>query len=958
MNQIKLRLEARAFGSSLTPEEAQAKLQFRIARAARQRLQSKHNISKRASSQVQRALRIVSEHTDYLDHSGRKALENLEVRHAQASERRDAAREANLRHCRARQVKVEAVLRRRREKHLKVRHRVAETTLQATARRNTHVKTMMDKLGRHLQTVEGKKVKVQSTKRIQRWFREKQTMASALTALGLNVNVTEMTTVAALFAKLETVSFEDAMKCLTEPSVSQAARRVLTLIPVSAPIRLRPRRLRTARVFLMAGMIAYHASDVLSARLDPNDEMADDAQTEDEIAVFKHFSERLLHAATLMVDATHELALAMVSASATSPSSSEMTRDTLKRALRTFDASHTLFLDAFDAWKRLDGQRLASDLVQSYAMLFSANYTTTLEHGDAAAEDRIHEIMRRTVDQMAELKHAMVKVLGREATDVRLAALRTQLTTQLDAKFAAASDKEKTAASRRQARQAKATRRAASPSKPDLGFTKQVFSNEQLAHELILNPQYKLEAPPADTHPAASLVTRVTSTMKQVFWDELTTALSETRGASSTQGPTRLLRQLEEMREALLGVLGATTSDFASVKTTLSTEVLTRQMGLDSSSSSSSSTAEMAPGMLHWPQLCQTLTFVLGMLLRNEAPVRNADTSAWQLKLGTVASVSPFVPSAAIALLPSFFTFVLTQIDYFRLDSVNAHLQLLAPYLARHGIEHERTKFTAMLEAAASRDDDGLDATSQWITRSLLPYEARLTAPRRTLLHAGNAVEFKRFLRAAFMALITSTIEGRAEEVWPETYGMDVDRFRHYRDTIDRLTLQASFVTLVKQSLGMVSIGYPVARALAFKATLDVLLNDPTIQGTDLAAQVVAEAVAVATEAHVPLTDTAQKVLQGQVASVMEPGNPIFKVFFTRCVTGLGRRLEMACEKEIESDTSTSVSPVGLEAFESELTALFDQANRLVCHNEAVHATHYNRLIQIALSSHSAVEMD
>ena len=53
--------------------------------------------------------------------------------------------------------------------------------------------------------------------------------------------------------------------------------------------------------------------------------------------------------------------------------------------------------------------------------------------------------------------------------------------------------------------------------------------------------------------------------------------------------------------------------------------------------------------------------------------------------------------SAVIHLLPRVFEFVFAQMEEIKRDSANAHIRLIAPYLARHGAAYERAKFEVMV---------------------------------------------------------------------------------------------------------------------------------------------------------------------------------------------------------------------------------------------------------------------
>lgn len=58
--------------------------------------------------------------------------------------------------------------------------------------------------------------------------------------------------------------------------------------------------------------------------------------------------------------------------------------------------------------------------------------------------------------------------------------------------------------------------------------------------------------------------------------------------------------------------------------------------------------------------------------------------------------------AAVIQLLPRVFEFVFAQMEEIKRDSANAHIRLIAPYLARHGAPYERAKFQVLAVTAAT----------------------------------------------------------------------------------------------------------------------------------------------------------------------------------------------------------------------------------------------------------------
>lgn len=58
-------------------------------------------------------------------------------------------------------------------------------------------------------------------------------------------------------------------------------------------------------------------------------------------------------------------------------------------------------------------------------------------------------------------------------------------------------------------------------------------------------------------------------------------------------------------------------------------------------------------------------------------------------------------PCAIVPLLPRAFEFIFARIEEIKRDSANAHIRLIAPYLARHGADYERTKFEVQYPRAS-----------------------------------------------------------------------------------------------------------------------------------------------------------------------------------------------------------------------------------------------------------------
>ncbi|CAN0342137.1 unnamed protein product, partial [Ectocarpus fasciculatus] len=94
-------------------------------------------------------------------------------------------------------------------------------------------------------------------------------------------------------------------------------------------------------------------------------------------------------------------------------------------------------------------------------------------------------------------------------------------------------------------------------------------------------------------------------------------------------------------------------------------------------------------------QVQRLVGFIAGRILNLQAPVRSDGARAWLkgFDANMEAAIASGDPLAIIPLLPRVFEFVFAQMEEIKRDTANAHIRLIAPYLARHGAPYERAKF-------------------------------------------------------------------------------------------------------------------------------------------------------------------------------------------------------------------------------------------------------------------------
>ncbi|CAM9389717.1 unnamed protein product, partial [Ectocarpus sp. 13 AM-2016] len=116
-------------------------------------------------------------------------------------------------------------------------------------------------------------------------------------------------------------------------------------------------------------------------------------------------------------------------------------------------------------------------------------------------------------------------------------------------------------------------------------------------------------------------------------------------------------------------------------------------------------------------QVQRLVGFIAARILNLQAPVRSDGARAWLkgFDASMEAAIASGDPLAIIPLLPRVFEFVFAQMEEIKRDTANAHIRLIAPYLARHGAPYERAKF----EARLSSGDVSLERTKAWLSSAV-----------------------------------------------------------------------------------------------------------------------------------------------------------------------------------------------------------------------------------------------
>jgi hypothetical protein len=277
------------------------------------------------------------------------------------------------------------------------------------------------------------------------------------------------------------------------------------------------------------------------------------------------------------------------------------------------------------------------------------------------------------------------------------------------------------------------------------------MTNEQLAHELLLDPTFKLDDKGGSTvdNPVFS---KIRESFHVAYWDSLVDDLR-----LPTPCYVRVLRVLEEIRDGVAD-LGNGTKEAKDIMNILDIELIKQQV---------------EKGTFDWNSCITVVDGIIQVLFRMQAPQRDEETKErW-------AGVSKDLKEAEKDQQPRTFCraleFVLDRVNAIRIDAANSRLRLIAPVIRDHGIDYER----AHMEKKLKEKTLTLARTSEWINKVVAKATEATEAGKQEVelekLVAGDAPSFLAIHTKAILSLVTQE-RAVTSESCPETLLLDVHR--------------------------------------------------------------------------------------------------------------------------------------------------------------------------------------
>ncbi len=447
----------------------------------------------------------------------------------------------------------------------------------------------------------------------------------------------------------------------------------------------------------------------------------------------------------------------------------------------------------------------------------------------------------------------------------------------------------------------------AAPGAGPAGVLGDRVSNEQLAHELLLDPGFQLtDDGDCAENPVAH---RIRASFHRAFWDSLADDLR-----LSPPCYVRVLRVLREIRDGVAEVAGG--REAARIGEVVDLELIQQQADA---------------GAWTWAGCVGLLGGVVDVVRRVQAQRRDAETRVgWEaLRAELEGMEGGWAGGAGAGAVCRGLEFLLGRVSALRIDAANARLRLIAPVIREHGVDYERGKLQAKLDAGALT----LDRTRAWLRAAL----ARLAARRPDVmagLSAGAAGAFAAAHGSAMADAVEDAGTGGAATEWAETLMLDARRFE---------SLGAEYSYLVRAAVVLVTVRHALATTLGPAASRDaVAAVEAAVEVAAAGADLVEEAAAAAGRggAGVVVEEAVRRAVQERLAA---PSDAVH-VLMRRRVRELWERAATGQEGQVASGAGAA-RLLGAEGLWRRAMEAAGRLGRLAVVNREVHRDHYNRII-------------
>lgn len=426
-----------------------------------------------------------------------------------------------------------------------------------------------------------------------------------------------------------------------------------------------------------------------------------------------------------------------------------------------------------------------------------------------------------------------------------------------------------------------------------------VLTNEQLAHEVVMDPDFKIERKHNE------LEDRVRNIATKAFFDSMREDFENEEYGRWAPG---LLTDIKDRLLTLAPQYSATRTEIEEV---LDIALIAQQIEKDVF------------------DVRKCLSFVIATMRKLCAPVR--DQAVDDL--------------TKIKDLPTAFQRILELLDLMNLDLSNFRLRVLRPYLKSTAVEFERAKFSEALRSGLV----GLSRTRDWLKAAIKSLQD-IAAQRNpeNVETPENRVRYEQVYNEALLSyLFSSTLIDRFNV--PETFLLDIERLASYQNEIQAVTIAAALLMLCKNFADPSDPirrdpASPALRKLRDKIFILLRHGDTTIDS--LSAEITATVSPTA-----PLPPDRQALIRSMVDKTLSYKDTVYSL--------LSRRLQAVMRGHLQGGhfpKKETIVSHGFEWVAKELEKLSSKVYVLAKHNREVYAQWYDDIISEIMEEGTVVE--
>lgn len=274
------------------------------------------------------------------------------------------------------------------------------------------------------------------------------------------------------------------------------------------------------------------------------------------------------------------------------------------------------------------------------------------------------------------------------------------------------------------------------------------MTNEQLAHELLLDPTFKLDAEGAG-YIDNPILSKVRESFKIAFWNSLVDDLK--------LSPPCYIRVIKVIGEVRDGIIDLVPSRSKELKEMIDTSYWREQSELKN---------------LDWTSCISLIKGILYIIIEIAEPFRKEEikTSIKNLEQEMIDSKPEQHPESFCKALE----YVLSRVNIMRVDAANSRLRRIQHVINNHGVEYEQAHMAKKLKA----NPNYLIITPKWI-HNTIDDELKNGRVDLTKIINGDASTYLNIYTAAVLNLIKNKEPLQISDC-PETLKLDIIRLQKY----------------------------------------------------------------------------------------------------------------------------------------------------------------------------------